>query len=96
LSKVHGNNQFATGKVRLEKNISKEQLADIVFSENTIATREDDILNTTISTCFDNVKELGVYVNDLLNFQPIKALNLSIQTSWSAISDSIIQLEWIT
>jgi DNA-binding XRE family transcriptional regulator len=55
--------------IRKEKNLTQEQLADLAsVSENTIVTLESGKLNTTVATCFDIAKALGVEPKDLFNF----------------------------
>ena len=56
-------------KIRKDKNLTQEQLADLAgVSENTIVTLESGILNTTVATCFDISKALGVSTKDLFDF----------------------------
>jgi DNA-binding XRE family transcriptional regulator len=56
-------------KLRAEANMTQEQLADRAgVSENTIVTIESGKLNTTIATCFDLAKGLGVSVSELFQF----------------------------
>lgn len=55
--------------LRNEKKLTQEQLADMAgVSENTIATLESGKLNTTVATCFDIAKALGVEAKELFNF----------------------------
>lgn len=56
-------------QIRIEKKLTQEQLADLAgVSENTIVTLESGKLNTTVATCFDIAKALGVEVKDLFDF----------------------------
>lgn len=56
-------------QIRLEKKLTQEQLADQAgVSENTIVTLESGKLNTTVATCFDIAKALGVEPKDLFDF----------------------------
>jgi DNA-binding XRE family transcriptional regulator len=56
-------------KLRIERNLSQEQLADIAgVSENTIVTLESGKLNTSIATSFELAKALDVPVRDLFDF----------------------------
>lgn len=56
-------------QIRLEKKLTQEQLADLAgVSENTIVTLESGKLNTTVATCFDIAKALGVEPKDLFDF----------------------------
>ena len=56
-------------QIRLDKNLTQEQLADLAgVSENTIVTLESGKLNTTVATCFDIAKALGVEPKDLFDF----------------------------
>jgi transcriptional regulator with XRE-family HTH domain len=55
--------------IRNEKKLTQEQLADLAgVSENTIATIESGKLNTTIATCFDIAKALGIDPKYLFDF----------------------------
>jgi DNA-binding XRE family transcriptional regulator len=56
-------------KIRNEKGLSQEKLADLAgISENTVVTLESGVLNTTIATCFDIAKALGVHQKELFDF----------------------------
>jgi DNA-binding XRE family transcriptional regulator len=56
-------------KLRIERGISQEQLADLArISENTIVTLESGKLNTSIATCFEIAKALDIHPKDLFNF----------------------------
>lgn len=56
-------------QIRIEKKLTQEQLADLAgVSENTIVTLESGKLNTTVATCFDIAKALGVETKDLFDF----------------------------
>lgn len=56
-------------RIRNSKGLSQEQLADIAgISENTIVTLEKGVLNTSVATCFDIAKALGVPAKDLFDF----------------------------
>ncbi|MFZ6011418.1 MAG: helix-turn-helix transcriptional regulator [Bacteroidota bacterium] len=56
-------------KIRMQKNLTQEQLADLAgVSENTIVTLEAGRLNTTVATCFDISKALGVPPKELFDF----------------------------
>ena len=56
-------------QIRNQKKLTQEQLADLAgISENTIATLESGKLNTTVATCFDIAKALGVEPKDLFEF----------------------------
>jgi len=56
-------------KLRQVRGLTQEQLADIAkVSENTIVTIETGKLNTTIATCFDLSKALGVEIKELFDF----------------------------
>lgn len=56
-------------KLRLSKGLTQEQLADRAgVSENTIVTLEGGKLNTTIATCFEIAKVLGISSRDLFDF----------------------------
>lgn len=56
-------------KIRNSKELTQEQLADLAgVSENTIATLETGKLNTTVATCFDIAKALGIAVTELFDF----------------------------
>ena len=64
--KVFGKN---LKKLRTEKGWSQEKLAARAgVSENTIVTLEAGRLNTTIATCFDIAKALGVDAAQLFLF----------------------------
>ncbi|HYF69957.1 MAG TPA: helix-turn-helix domain-containing protein [Ohtaekwangia sp.] len=55
--------------LRNEKGLTQEQLADLAgVSENTIVTLEGGRLNTTVATCFDIAKALGVSDTEIFNF----------------------------
>ncbi len=55
-------------ELRISKNMTQEQLADIAgISENTIVTLEAGMLNTTIATCFQIAKALGVSSKELFD-----------------------------
>jgi len=56
-------------KLRLERNLSQERLADLAgVSENTIVTLESGKLNTTVATSFDIAKALDISVAELFGF----------------------------
>ncbi|MEQ1584942.1 MAG: helix-turn-helix transcriptional regulator [Cyclobacteriaceae bacterium] len=56
-------------KLRNDRGISQEQLADLAgISENTIVTLESGKLNTSIATCFEISKALGVHPRELFDF----------------------------
>lgn len=56
-------------KIRIDKGFTQEQLADRAgVSENTIVTLEAGTLNTSIATCFEIAKALGISSRDLFNF----------------------------
>jgi putative transcriptional regulator len=56
-------------QLRMSKEITQEQLATLAgVSENTIVTLENGKLNTTIATCFEIAKALGIPVRDLFDF----------------------------
>lgn len=56
-------------QIRIDKKLTQEQLADLAgVSENTIVTLESGKLNTTVATCFDIAKALGVELKDLFDF----------------------------
>jgi len=55
--------------LRTAKGLTQERLADHAgVSENTIVTLESGQLNTTVATCFDIAKALGVPLADLFDF----------------------------
>ena len=55
--------------IRNKKKLTQEQLADLAgISENTIATLESGKLNTTVATCFDLAKALGIEPKELFEF----------------------------
>ena len=55
--------------LRNDKGLTQEQLADLAgVSENTIVTLEAGRLNTTVATCFDIAKALGVKDPEIFNF----------------------------
>jgi DNA-binding XRE family transcriptional regulator len=55
--------------LRESKNLTQEQLADEAgVSENTIVTLESGKLNTSIATCFEIAKALGVHAKELFDF----------------------------
>jgi y4mF family transcriptional regulator len=55
--------------LRNKKGLTQEQLADLAgVSENTIVTLESGKLNTTVATCFDIAKALGISERDLFDF----------------------------
>lgn len=56
-------------KIRTQKGLTQEQLADLAkVSENTIVTLESGTLNTSIATCFEISKALGIHTRDLFDF----------------------------
>jgi DNA-binding XRE family transcriptional regulator len=56
-------------QLRTKKGLTQEQLASLAgVSENTIVTLEAGRLNTTVATCFDIAKALGVKDRDMLDF----------------------------
>jgi len=55
--------------MRNAKGLTQEQLADLAgVSENTIVTLESGKLNTTVATCFDIAKALGIKDRDIFDF----------------------------
>lgn len=55
--------------LRNKKGLTQEQLASLAgVSENTIVTLESGKLNTTVATCFDIAKALGLKDKDILDF----------------------------
>jgi DNA-binding XRE family transcriptional regulator len=55
--------------IRNKKGMTQEQLADLAgVSENTIVTLETGKLNTTVATCFDIAKALGIKERDIFDF----------------------------
>jgi DNA-binding XRE family transcriptional regulator len=56
-------------QLRTKRGLTQEQLASLAgVSENTIVTLEAGRLNTTVATCFDIAKALGVKDRDMLDF----------------------------
>ena len=56
-------------KLRIEAQMTQEELANRAgVSENTIVTLESGKLNTTIATCFDIAKALGIATKQLFDF----------------------------
>jgi DNA-binding XRE family transcriptional regulator len=56
-------------QIRHVKGLTQEQLADLAgVSENTIVTLESGKLNTTVATCFDIAKALGIKDRDIFDF----------------------------
>lgn len=56
-------------KLRIDGGFTQEQLADEAgVSENTIVTLESGKLNTTVATCFEIAKALGVPPKELFDF----------------------------
>jgi DNA-binding XRE family transcriptional regulator len=56
-------------KLRIAKGLSQEQLADQArISENTIVTLESGKLNTSIATCFEISKALGIATKERFDF----------------------------
>lgn len=59
-------------KLRIEKGLTQEQVAESAkVSENTIVTLEGGTLNTSIATCFEVAKALGIPIRDLFDFKLI-------------------------
>src|SRR5690606_37790083 len=55
--------------LRNKKGLTQEQLASLAgVSENTIVTLESGKLNTTVATCFDIAKALGLKDKDIFDF----------------------------
>lgn len=55
--------------LRTQKGLTQEQLADFAgVSENTIVTLEAGRLNTSVATCFDISKALGIHTRELFDF----------------------------
>lgn len=56
-------------QIRNKKGLTQEQLASLAgVSENTIVTLEAGRLNTTVSTCFDIAKALGIKDTEIFDF----------------------------
>lgn len=56
-------------KLRLERNLTQEELADIAkISATTIVILEAGALNTTIAMTFEIAKALGIKERDLFDF----------------------------